>query len=407
MSAAELKTLRDLVRNLDPQRLVTASFGGHDLSRDDLRESLVTVGVDFLSPHRPRNAQSPGQTEARTRSRLAMMKEIGRVVPVHHQEPFRRGYSQWEPVAGDFLTDLRGAIAGGAAGWCFHNGQQRDTPDKEPRRSFDLRTRRLFDQLDAEELKVVADARALLSGNGSGPAFPLKAGPTKRYLVDQTGRPIFINGDTPWSLASRVSREDVELYLKHRATLGVNSLIITIPEGYYCDGCRDEDGPQDFYGEKPFLTKNKFTTPNPKYFGHADWVIRRAGDFGMQVLMCPMYTGYDSGEKSDGWYVALAREYSVADCRWYGEWMGARYKAFPNLVYVTGNDRDPGDLRKKNERHRGRHPVAGPRPFDDLSRETRSFLSGRVAAGPVSLAHLEWDLPVRRRLEEISRRLQP
>jgi hypothetical protein len=109
-----------------------------------------------------------------------MMKEIGRVVPVHHQEPFRRGYAQWEPLAADFLTDLRGAIAGGAAGWCFHNGQQRDTPDKEPRRSFDLRTRRVFDQLDTEELKVVADAKNLLSGNRSSPSFPLKVGPTKR-----------------------------------------------------------------------------------------------------------------------------------------------------------------------------------------------------------------------------------
>ncbi len=182
----------------------------------------------------------------------------------------------------------------------------------------------------------------------AGPVYPLKASPNARYLVDQRGRPVFINGDTPWSLASQVSREDVELYLKQRAGLGVNSLIITIPEGYYCSGCRNADGPKDFYGNKPFLTRNKFTTPNPKYFEHADWVIRRAGDFGMQVLMSPLYTGYDSGqETSDGWYAALVRDNSVADCRWYGEWIGKHYRSFPNLVYVIGNDRDPGELREK------------------------------------------------------------
>jgi hypothetical protein len=94
------------------------------------------------------------------------MREVDRLTPVHYQEPFRRGYTQWEPVAADFLADLRGAVTGGDAGWCLHNGTQRNAPDQEPRRSFDLRTRRLFDQLDSEERKVVAEAAAVL---GAGP----------------------------------------------------------------------------------------------------------------------------------------------------------------------------------------------------------------------------------------------
>jgi hypothetical protein len=158
VSIAELKTLREQVRRLDPQRLVTASFGGHDLSENDVRESIMTAGLDFLCPHRPRNAQAPGQTESRTRELLATMQKMGRAVPVHHQEPFRRGYTQWEPAATDFLADLHGAVAGGAAGWCFHNGSQRGTPESRPQRSFDLRERRLFDQLDAEERIVVEKA---------------------------------------------------------------------------------------------------------------------------------------------------------------------------------------------------------------------------------------------------------
>jgi hypothetical protein len=165
VGAEELKLLRNRVRELDPQRLVTASFGGHDLGAGDVRESLQEIGLDFLSPHRPRTAESPGQTEARTRECLRMMKEAtGRVAPVHYQEPFRRGYGPWEPLAADFLTDLSGAVAGGAAGWCFHNGAQRNTPDGQPRRSFDLRSRRLFDQLDGEELKVMAGAAKSSAG---------------------------------------------------------------------------------------------------------------------------------------------------------------------------------------------------------------------------------------------------
>src|SRR4029079_5229577 len=131
--------------------------GGHDLSEADLRESLLVIGLDFVTPHRPREPDSPAQTEAKTRQSLATMKAIGRMAPVHYQEPFRRGYSRWEPVAVDFLTDLRGAVEGGAAGWCFHNGSTRGR-DGQPYRSFDLHSRRLFEQLDDEERTVVAKA---------------------------------------------------------------------------------------------------------------------------------------------------------------------------------------------------------------------------------------------------------
>lgn len=167
VSVTELKKLRELVRRLDPSRLVTASFGGHDLNAKDVRDSLLTIGLDFLSPHRPRNRQSPAQTEARTRESLALAQKIGHPAPVHYQEPFRRGYGRWEPLAADFLTDLHGALAGGAAGWCFHNGAQRTTPDNRPRRSFDMRQKRLFEQLDAQERRAIeAMAREVRSAPG-------------------------------------------------------------------------------------------------------------------------------------------------------------------------------------------------------------------------------------------------
>jgi hypothetical protein len=150
----ELKVLRERVRQLDPGRLVTASHGG-DIGVDELPDYMRDVQVDFITPHRPRGPESPAQTEAKTREYRSRMEALGRVVPVHYQEPFRRGYASWNPTAEDFITDLSGAREGGAAGWCFHNGDQRDTPDHRPRRSFDLRDQRLFPQLDGEERKVV------------------------------------------------------------------------------------------------------------------------------------------------------------------------------------------------------------------------------------------------------------
>jgi len=167
-SIDDLKQLRELARRLDAALLVTASDGG-DVPTDELREYLETVKVDFISPHRPRDAHSPAQTEAKTKEYVAQMKQNGRVVPVHYQEPFRRGYGTWEPKAEDFVADLRGAMAGGAAGWCFHNGAEHDAPDSRPRRSFDLREKRLFDQLDDEERKAIERLKTVVGRDSVEP----------------------------------------------------------------------------------------------------------------------------------------------------------------------------------------------------------------------------------------------
>lgn len=148
----EVGELVDAVKRIDPERLCTASQGG-DISAE---EAVVYIGVgkvDFICPHRPRNPESAGQTANRTRAYLESMKSAPRIVPVHYQEPFRRGYGPWMPVAADFLADLRGAREGGAAGWCLHNGASRESAHGRPRRSFDMRPGegRLFSQLDAEE----------------------------------------------------------------------------------------------------------------------------------------------------------------------------------------------------------------------------------------------------------------
>jgi hypothetical protein len=153
-SIDDLKALRLRARELSPALLVTASDGG-DIDPDELGHYLLDVGTDFVCPHRPRDAKSPAQTEAKTREYLDRMKALGRVVPVHYQEPFRRGYADWDPAAADFVADAKAARDGGAAGWCFHNGGSRTTPDGRPRRSFDLRDASLFAQLDPEEQKAL------------------------------------------------------------------------------------------------------------------------------------------------------------------------------------------------------------------------------------------------------------
>lgn len=165
----ELRQLRDRLKTLDPERLVTAS-GVPRPDRKALDAYLGIAGLDFVAPHYSRDPASPGQTETRVRELRESTKASGFGAPIHLQEPFRRGYNSWQPKAEDFWTDLSGARRGGAAGWCMHNGSQRKAPGERPRRSFDLTSERLLPQLDAEEqrfLSMLREARQAGSPPGA------------------------------------------------------------------------------------------------------------------------------------------------------------------------------------------------------------------------------------------------
>ncbi|MFA5264260.1 MAG: DUF4038 domain-containing protein, partial [Opitutaceae bacterium] len=105
--------------------------------------------------------------------------------------------------------------------------------------------------------------------------------------------------------------------------------------------------PRNVYGEAPFADPNDWTTTNEKYFEHADWVLRKAAEYRMTVLLFPAYLGYDGREKGseDGFVrelMATGPEKSLA----YGRFLGKRYRDFDKIIWVMGGDRDPGPARE-------------------------------------------------------------
>ncbi len=164
VSQEDLRIMRDLAKGLDEKRLITASHSSDD--EDLIRHVepyLNAVRLDFIATHRNRSKGSSQETAVATVMYHKKLSEMNLKIPLHYQEPFRRGYEDWEPSKSEFLTDLKGAIDGGAAGWCFHNGSQRRNPDQFPRRSFDLRDKRLYDQLDSVEQEVVKAVKAIVT----------------------------------------------------------------------------------------------------------------------------------------------------------------------------------------------------------------------------------------------------
>jgi len=177
-------------------------------------------------------------------------------------------------------------------------------------------------------------AFAAATAFGAGP-YPVRTAPNHRYVVDQTGHPFLIQGDAPWSLISGLTKEEAELYLEDRRRKGFNSIIVNLIEHKF-------HGPVNRYGQAPFLVPGDFSTPNEAYFGHADWVIRKAGEKGIQVFLAPIYLGYIGTD--EGW-VEEALANGPAKCRAWGRYVGKRYAGFDNLVWLIGGDRNPAGAR--------------------------------------------------------------
>ena len=173
--------------------------------------------------------------------------------------------------------------------------------------------------------------RALAAG-----PYPVRVGPDHRHLIDQNGTPFLVQGDAPWSIICGLTREEEEQYLENRRQKGFNSIIVNLIEHKF-------HGPVDRYGEGPFTTPGDFTTPNEKFFSHADWVIRKAAEKGIQVFLAPIYLGYIRTD--EGW-VEEAMANGPEKCRTWGRYLGKRYRDFDNIVWVMGGDRNPDKARE-------------------------------------------------------------
>jgi hypothetical protein len=173
-----------------------------------------------------------------------------------------------------------------------------------------------------------------LTGDDDAGIFPLRVAPNRRYLIDSRGAPCLVHGDAAWSLITALTREEMELYLADRASKGFNSIMVNLIEHKF-------NGPFNRYGEPPFTVPGRLSTPNEAYFAHADRVIRRAGEYGIQLFLAPLYLGYIGTD--EGWIEEVLAA-GVDGCREWGRYVGRRYAAFDNIIWTIGADREPSEV---------------------------------------------------------------
>src|SRR5262245_8035991 len=183
-----------------------------------------------------------------------------------------------------------------------------------------------------------ASAPPLDVTTGSGPpgaAYPLKVGPTGRYLVDQNGTPFLIHGDSPQALTVNLSEAEADFFFADRAAadfdlVWVNVLFATCPGG-------PPDG-STFDGIVPFTPPDDLSTPNEAFFTRVDHMLSLAAQHGLVVLLDPAETGS---------YLAVLSANGVTKARNYGRYLGTRYRNIDNIIWMSGNDfqtwPNPGD----------------------------------------------------------------
>lgn len=131
----DLRPLRDVVKQVDPDRLVTVSstayhFLGSESALDEhgranVREEVGldagSVGVDLLAVHLPDNPGWVEATETRVQTVRQALDEMKRIIPIYLSEgPRARPAESIRIPAESYLAAADRGRRGGAAGWVFH-----------------------------------------------------------------------------------------------------------------------------------------------------------------------------------------------------------------------------------------------------------------------------------------------
>jgi hypothetical protein len=177
-----------------------------------------------------------------------------------------------------------------------------------------------------QALLVLTVSLALGAALRADAAFPLKIGPTGRYLVDQKGVPFLIAGESPQAMTVNVSEADAEMFFANRQSHGFNTAWINLLCAKYTGG-REDASTTD--GLRPFKNGLDFSQPQEEFFARCDRMIRSAAKHNTLVMLDPAETGS---------FLKVMQENGVEKCREYGRYLGKRYAGFDNILWFHGND---------------------------------------------------------------------
>ena len=184
------------------------------------------------------------------------------------------------------------------------------------------------------------------------PVFPIKLSANKRYFVDQNGTPFLMIADAAHHLIPAIPQSSYVQYINDRVANGFNTINIFAVCADAVAGagnCPINGGLNNGAGALPFTTGTDATnydlsTANPSYWSQVDAFVTAAANAGLLVVVEPLPWGSDFG-------TAMKNSLNTTGCTpdgnpatftcnnyKFGQFLGYRYKNFPNIVWQFGQD---------------------------------------------------------------------
>jgi hypothetical protein len=158
----------------------------------------------------------------------------------------------------------------------------------------------------------------------------LRISENKRFLQFEDGTPFFYLGDTGWELFHRLDKAETEKYLENRREKGftvIQAVILAELDGLNTPNAE---------GNKPLIDNDPLKS-NEAYFQHIDWVIKKAQEKGLFIGLLPTW-----GDKVDKQWGVGPVIFNKDNAFKYCQWLGNRYKDYPNIIWINGGDRNGG-----------------------------------------------------------------
>jgi hypothetical protein len=168
---------------------------------------------------------------------------------------------------------------------------------------------------------------------------PLKVSRNRRFLAQELPegglRPFFWLGDTAWNLHS-LTRSEIDGYFADRAAKGFNVIMGPV---FDWTGLHERSPLflQNAYGQAPFSGLNpprlNADLAGPEfndYFDQIDYIVDRAAEFGLYVVLLPMWAqGINALDDNRAERARLRR---------IGQLLGARYRHRTNVLWMVGGE---------------------------------------------------------------------
>jgi hypothetical protein len=160
----------------------------------------------------------------------------------------------------------------------------------------------------------------------------LKISNNQRYFEKESGDRFIWLADTAWTLPQRIKWDDVDYYMQTRKAQGFTVLQIVAL-----------DPERDILMRNPAgieaLIDGDITKPNENYFSYLDYIVNKAEEYELYVLLLPVWGQLVVGDNWMG--ETFKKQVTEENAFGYAKWLGNRYKNKKHILWCLGGDRQP------------------------------------------------------------------